>query len=61
VFDVRLTRELLEDGYTYAEVAQLTKSGQFDRIRRGAYGRAVGDLSDAVKRQRNSRYGSLSG
>jgi hypothetical protein len=53
VLDIRLTRELLEDGYTYAEMAQLTKIGQLDRIRRGAYGPPAAPKSlDAVVRQR---------
>jgi predicted transcriptional regulator of viral defense system/very-short-patch-repair endonuclease len=52
MLDIRSTRQLLQEGYTNAELAQLTKSGELDRIRRGAYGLSVDGSLDAVERQR---------
>lgn len=37
---VRLTRELAEEGYDGAELRRLTRRGDLDRIRRGAYAAA---------------------
>lgn len=35
---VRLTRDLVADGYTHNELARQTRSGELHHIRRGAYG-----------------------
>ena len=37
VSDVRLSRELFAQGYSYAELLRLKRTGQLTRIRRGAY------------------------
>ena len=34
---VRLSRDLTEQGYTYAELARMTRDAQLVRVRRGAY------------------------
>jgi len=34
---VRLSRELAEEGYSYAEMARLTRAAELVRVRRGAY------------------------
>ena len=34
---VRLSRDLAEQGYTYAELARMTRDAQLVRVRRGAY------------------------
>lgn len=40
---VRLTRELLAEGYTHEELAQLTRVGALTRVRRGAYHASIED------------------
>jgi hypothetical protein len=37
VDDVRLSRDLTEQGYAYGELVRLSRSGDLQRIRRGAY------------------------
>ena len=38
---VTLSRELAEEGYSYAEMARLTRANKLVRVRRGAYARPV--------------------
>jgi predicted transcriptional regulator of viral defense system/very-short-patch-repair endonuclease len=52
MLDIRSTRQLLQEGYTHAELAQLAKIGRLDRVRRGAYGSSVDESLDAMEQQR---------
>jgi hypothetical protein len=43
---VKLSRDLAEQGYTYADLARMTRDAQLVRIRRGAYAAASGEPID---------------
>jgi hypothetical protein len=59
VYDVRPTRQLLAEGYTNAELAQLSKRCELERVRRGAYGPPATEALDAVGRQRRLIHATL--
>jgi hypothetical protein len=44
--DVRLSRQLAEQGYSYAEMARMTRNAELVRIRRGAYAPPPGSTLD---------------
>ena len=45
---LRLTRELLADGYSYDELARRTRSGEIQHVRRGVYDCAEATVLDAA-------------
>lgn len=51
--EIRLTSQLLQDGYSADEVQRLRRSGQLERVRRGAYAAPLPDASpEATHRRR---------
>jgi hypothetical protein len=51
---IRLTAELLTDGWSTAELDRMTRSGEIQRIRRGAY-----ECAPAQSRDRRDQHGRL--
>ena len=50
--EIKLTADLLADGWSTEEVLRLSRSGALERIRRGAYDQAPADHLDPVERHR---------
>jgi hypothetical protein len=49
---INLTRELTADGFSHSELARLARSGELQRIRRGAYVTGTAEQRDAEERHR---------
>lgn len=49
---IRLTHDLLAEGYNRGELARLTKNGDLDHVRRGAYAPTAPEALDARDRHR---------
>ena len=52
MYDVRLTRQLVDEGYGNGEIARLTRLGALQRIRRGAYDSPSSDLINGIESHR---------
>jgi hypothetical protein len=55
---LRLTRQLLNEGYSSGEIVRLTRQGALQRVRRGAYDFPSPNLMNAVEYQRRFIYAS---
>lgn len=52
MYDVRLTRQLVDEGYGNGEIARLTRLGALQRIRRGAYDSPSSDPINGIESHR---------
>jgi hypothetical protein len=52
VYDVRLTRQFLDEGYSSGEIARLTRLGALHRLRRGAYDTPSSDPINVIESHR---------